>query len=435
MTGRPLVACRSLRIGACLAAGAAIAAGAPGCGSAARSSVPGGEGHALPGARARSAAAFGDSFGVNVHLFYNDTPYRDAAAIASRLGELHIRHIRDGLAPDRADDIAALQLLGSAGIRADLLLGTPGSDPQALLDVAGRELGSTVEAIEGPNEYWRTGGDWRGRLKAFESRLYSEARETRTLRGRLLVDSSSGVGAGSTEFDVANFHPYPGGRMPEMSIAAATADVARQAPGKAIWATETGYDDALDTPRGAGQPPVSDLAQAVYVPRLFASYFAAGVSRTYLYELVDEFPDPGLTDAEKHFGLLDNALQPKPQFRALARLVDTVRDAGAARAPRGLHYQLADQGGNLRQLLLSRSDGSWQLLLWRAEPVDAAGKAAARAQPVVIELRTRAAARVARLTGPRRPARLGTARQFTIPVGAALVVVDLRHPARARGRS
>ncbi|HMV50398.1 MAG TPA: hypothetical protein PKD31_21840, partial [Blastocatellia bacterium] len=47
--------------------------------------------------RARQADEFLDSIGVNVHLHYNDTAYKEYERIIKpRLRESGIRHLRDG---------------------------------------------------------------------------------------------------------------------------------------------------------------------------------------------------------------------------------------------------------------------------------------------------------------------------------------------------
>lgn len=51
----------------------------------------------LPAEEARRADDFVDFIGVNTHLGYNDTTYRDSDGIIEpRLLQLGVRHIRDG---------------------------------------------------------------------------------------------------------------------------------------------------------------------------------------------------------------------------------------------------------------------------------------------------------------------------------------------------
>jgi hypothetical protein len=42
----------------------------------------------------------------------------------------------------------------------------------------------------------------------------------------------------------------------------------------------------------------------VYTLPTLLEHYKAGIRRTFLYELIDYWPDPGEADAEKHFGLL-----------------------------------------------------------------------------------------------------------------------------------
>ena len=136
------------------------------------------------------------------------------------------------------------------------------------------------------------------------------------------------------------------------------------APHRRIAVTEAGYHNALAT-RG-GHPPVSESADAAYVPRLFLDFFRAGIARTYLYELVDEWPDGTDSKQESHFGLLRNNFGEKPAFRTLRALMTSVRPVSATRFRlRRLGYRLAGGPSDLRQLLLQTGPRRYALVLWR----------------------------------------------------------------------
>ena len=105
------------------------------------------------------------------------------------------------------------------------------------------------------------------------------------------------------------------------------------------------------------------------MPRAFLEHYRRGVSRTYSYELLDEFPDPGLTNRESNFGLLRNDLSKKPAFDAVANLIGILKDPGSSFAPGSLDYSLGGNVENLRQVLLQKRDGSFYLALWRASSV------------------------------------------------------------------
>jgi hypothetical protein len=104
------------------------------------------------------------------------------------------------------------------------------------------------------------------------------------------------------------------------------------------------------------------------MPRLYLDYFRRGVARTFSYELIDEWPDPGRTDIESALGLLRNDFSEKPAYVVLKRLLALLSDPGARFDPGSLDYQLEGSGA-LRQLLLQKRDGRYYLVLWRATSV------------------------------------------------------------------
>ena len=65
--------------------------------------------------QASSARAFGDSVGVNVHLTYVDTSYRDFDTVSARLQELGVRYVRDGLCATCPFQLAHLNTLAGRG--------------------------------------------------------------------------------------------------------------------------------------------------------------------------------------------------------------------------------------------------------------------------------------------------------------------------------
>lgn len=398
--------------------------GATGCTVLAASSCSGASATRLYAPAPHSAESFWDSMGVNTHLYYSNTPYKDTSAVISWLKRLDIRHVRDGLAPSRPDEVAALQSLGRAGIKSSLIVGAPGSNPAALLLVIKTQLSADVEAVEGPNEYWRSGSGWQERLVPFQSMLFSETRSLARPDPPLVVGPSVGGLNLARYLNRGNIHPYPGGGPPEGNIAGQVAG-ARETSGSArIWATETGYHDATNMEPGTFQPAASDAAQAIYLPRVFASYFAAGVSRTYLYELIDEFPNPARTNPQDYFGLLTNSLQPKPQFWAVSRLAHAVADKPTGTVKR-LRYSIVDRGSGLRQVLLYRSDGSWQILLWR--PLSIAQNGTPSQPGASLTLRLPICAQVSVMTPSRSQSqrRLGSGTTFRLSVGGSLDILHV----------
>ena len=127
-----------------------------------------------------------------------------------------------------------------------------------------------------------------------------------------------------------------------MALAAAAAP-GRAAPGtRGLVFTETGYHNALRD--RSDQPPVSEEAAAVYFPRLLLAAYALGARRTFVYELLDEKPEPALADLQQHFGLLRNDFSPKPAFTAIKTLIGAVRARPGSRSRPGSRWTYAGAG-------------------------------------------------------------------------------------------
>ena len=365
----------SLRVVAIATLALALLGGC-GAGDSAGSATVGGD---PSGVQAREAQVFVRSLGINTHTYYSDTVYHQRfKTIERRLKDLGISNIRENLVLHRPDQYRMLNRLMRAGIDSQLILGDPTygrTGLRRLVAILGSRLSNAVTAIEGPNEYDLSGDPrWRERLDRYQRYLYAQVRADPALKGLPIVGPSVGQLADelvvtdlSRYLDYGNIHSYPDGDPPEWNLGEWLRAAARTSGGKPVMATETGYHTALEASQG--QRPVSERAMAVYVPRTYLEYFARGVVRTFPYELVDEFPDPGEDEPEWNFGLLRNDLSPKPAYRALSDLVFMLTDTGPRFSPGRLDYTLGGDLGDLRTLLLQKRDGRFYLALWRAASV------------------------------------------------------------------
>jgi hypothetical protein len=86
---------------------------------------------------------------------------------------------------------------------------------------------------------------------------------------------------------------------------------------KPLVATEVGFHTALNTSEPGAQPPCDERTAAVYTLRTVLEQCKFGIRRSFLYELIDLWPDPAKAHAEWNFGLLRNDMTPKPAFTAL----------------------------------------------------------------------------------------------------------------------
>jgi hypothetical protein len=322
---------------------------------------------------AAPAAALRDSVGVNIHLSHVSTPYNDFAAVKSALLDLGVRHVRDGACAGCTWLFPRIRELGAAGIRFTMIAGSPRNTTGTLADnlmSIKSSLLPAVEAVEGPNE-WDISGDpaWAANLRAYQADLYARVQADALLRpltvvGPSLVHPSSRATLGnlSSSLTVGNMHSYPGGQAPAKNLDSELALASTVSAAKPVMATETGYHNALATT--GTHPPIDEANAGVYTERLPLDYYARGIRRAFLYQLLDERPDPGNADMQQHFGLLRNDLTHKPAFDALKALLANIGD-GTPSTPRSLRYDLVGGDTSLRRLLFARADGSFSLVLWR----------------------------------------------------------------------
>jgi hypothetical protein len=317
--------------------------------------------------RALPAAAFVGSIGVVVHLQYSDTAYARQAELIARLREAGIGHVREGMPDQPGPLVQGLSALRAAGIHATLV-GEADRDPATAVAQSLAVMGGGIDAFEAPNELDNSGApDWPAKLEAYTTALAATVRQQAPnvpVIGPSFINPSSRNQVPRDLPGLFNGHPYSGGLPPEPALAQALLERRVTAPHRRVVFTEVGYHNALHA--SGGQPAVSEGVAATYIPRLLMTAFGAGVRRTFLYELVDEKPDPGLIDAEQHFGLLRNDLSPKPAFTAVQTMIRAIRESGGPPSSIDFGWRLDVPGGQeVKHVTLARRDGSHVIALWR----------------------------------------------------------------------
>lgn len=322
--------------------------------------------------------AFVNSIGVNTHLTYNNTNYGNTAAVISAIRALGVRHIREGLDLDRPDQYAALQQLAADGVHATLIMGYPGfSQLSQLVSTLAQNVPSP-DAVEGANEWDNAGGPgWISADRSYSQQLDAAMRAqpgvgSVPVLGPSVANPSdvAALGPLGSFVDGTAIHPYPWAQMPEDALSAELPAARADAPDKPVQVTETGYNNWLGSYNPyAIDPGVSDRASAIYLPRMFFYNFAHGVQRTFSYELLDETLPPGVPDAERNFGLLNSDFSAKPAYTTLQRVISLLSDPGPSFATSPLSISFSGAPSDLQELLLQRRNGTYELVLWRAESV------------------------------------------------------------------
>ena len=328
--------------------------------------------------KAVAAAAFVDSIGVNTHLSYRGPYTRRWPAVRDALLRSGIRHIRDGLYDtpwqpyyDHLND------LGDRGIGVTLVTNF---DQSARLLAAYPSRVHRIDAYEDPNEadYFAHSPDWAERLRAFAPVVWTAAK---TLSPALPVigpslqtcDHYAALGDLSAFIDYGNSHDYVSGRNPGTtgygprslvqkgfgSLAYIHSCAQAVAGTRPMAATETGYTTNPST--NIGIPP--DVA-GLYAPRLFLEQWRSGTTRSFDYELVDE----GLDDTERHYGLLDADIRPKPGLLALSALIAELADPAPAFAAGSLPLSIESPSDDVHSVLFEKSDRTFTLAIWREAP-------------------------------------------------------------------
>jgi hypothetical protein len=338
----------------------------------------------------KSAAAFRDSLGVNVHSSYYDTVYANADRIGDAIVDLGLRHVRDGAiysAVDAAYNEAVWDkqdALRDRGLRFDFVL-TPqwcgdkiGTLRQHLHNIAQR-YPQAVASFEGPNEPDRyCSAGWQQELSNFTTQLFEEVRKhpSPAISSKPIVAPSfvevlhAGLDDQGRYINFGNAHPYTGCASPSpRHLDEVIAGAQKVNPGEPIFATEAGFHTAINyDPASGAQPPCDERTGAVYTLRTALEHFRAGIARSFFYEAIDLAPDPGRTEPEWNFGLLRNDFSPKPAYLALKNLLTAV-GTGAPAALEPLTLSVESGPNDLRTLVLQRADGSYVIALWRLASV------------------------------------------------------------------
>lgn len=325
--------------------------------------------------RAHAAAEFVDSVGINVHLAYNDTGYGNVPRVTALLRDLGVRHLRDGVMPGRNDVCADDKALAAEGFRFTYI--TVKHPTVAQLSAWATCVGGATEAFEGLNEYDLNHAldedDWADNLRATQHALYNSVKASPALAALPVLAPSlttegayKRVGDLSADSTAGNMHDYFSFHEPETggyglggygSLAYDLHAAREVSPSKPIVATETGYG----TDRA--KHSVDDATQATYLPRLLLMHLAAGVPRTYAYELLDEGPEPF-----DHYGIVDRSFAPKPAYIALASLIAALNDGHDAFVPGTLRYAIDNAGNDVHHVLLQKKNGAYALAIWIGTP-------------------------------------------------------------------
>jgi trimeric autotransporter adhesin len=333
-----------------------------------------------------AAQAFLDTIGVNVHMAYSWTSYRDEKLVLRALDYVGIRHLRDVLAPWEVAR-PKYEHMAAAGKRFDLVIPVDKEHADVPTFVRGvaslqQRFPGSVAAVEGPNEI----NIWKVRSGALtgpaagaqvQKDIFAAVRAEPRVKDVPVYNLTLAytderqyreLGAMAPPADFANAHSYAwswGTPTEAMPYIVGFAELLT--PDKPMVITETGYTTLASDPYSG----VDEAAQAVRLVQTLLDAYSLNVKRTYLYELLDLNPDPDLNDAQRHFGMFRYDGTPKPAATAIRNLINVLKQ------PDGKNYGNAEAASVsidspnetfAKSMMFRRADGAKCLLLWYESP-------------------------------------------------------------------
>lgn len=336
-----------------------------------------------------SADNFVDSIGVSTHYNHNTGNNSDFYGLVKpRLQEIGVRHVRtDAMtgANARPAFIQKARELGSIGIKSLLIMdhrlqaGSDNMSPAEAVRII-KEINPEYCLVEGPNEPDNINYNWlfsyngytmpgsKQGLIDYTRDLWRAVKEDSQTRDVPVVLTSLGadthLGNLSSYIDYGNIHPYPDGSQPGWQYEWYLTGARGESSSKPLMATETGYHTALERTDGYWAKPVPEDIQAKYLARTLFYNWNRGIKRTYLYQLVEDFDQPGQRTAEQHFALIRADRTPKPAFTAIKNIISILKDENANFTPQTLNYNLSGDLSGIETTLLQKSNGKFYLIIY-----------------------------------------------------------------------
>ena len=324
-----------------------------------------------------STSSFLSGIGVDTHIAYTDGGYANVPNIINDLNYLGVDQIRDGIS-NGVNGAAPLQSyfsIAQAGNHFTFI--SPASTSAGLsaqlglIDQVQQAAPGSVIAIEGPNEInnapltYNGVGGLQGALN-LQAAIYSAVHADPVLAG-VKVDYFTGYAAGGIAVgpdpvatglaDFNNQHPYPNfGQAPAPWVARSRAFPNTTSTTEPGVYTETGYTSIGTDP----------TVQAKYTLDLLFDTAVQGISKTYLYQLMDPYA-PGSPQGDDGLGLFDYTGAAKPVATAIHNLTGILAGGAGGGALTPLNYTLAGLPSTGNSLLLQKADGSYVVAVW-AEP-------------------------------------------------------------------
>lgn len=324
--------------------------------------------------------AFLDTLAVNTHVNYTDGAYANVRNVGDDLAWLGIRYVRDASPGSGAAPLSSYVYLAQRGVKFNFLMHeniTQSIEEVTRLNTA---VPGSVAAVEGFNEINNWPVSYHGLTGiaaglAAQREVYTRIHDTQGFAGVPVYDLTGfepkQVESRVNSADYANQHVYPqNGEQPTYEANGDTwmgnAINGLKKYQLPLVITEFGYFSSPQA--GWYMLGVDEPTQAKGVLNGYMDAAAAGVKRTYVYELLDEKPDPQNKNDGMHYGLFRNDNSPKLVAYAIRNLTTILNTSTVQRtrvaATGALTYTLSGMPVSANSLLLRKKDGRFVLVLW-----------------------------------------------------------------------
>lgn len=201
--------------------------------------------------------------------------------------------------------------------------------------------------------------------------------------------------------DQGGMHSYPAGAKPDTKVDYRLGIMATAyGSGMRTFVSETGYNNAMNSPLVGPRPVPNDVA-ATYGPRSLLEYFNRGCN-SVRYELLSE-PDPTNAEPEYSYGVLNcpsndpSTWSAKPEYTAMQRFLAALKDTAPSHTPAPVALQVTAPT-SVKWTVVAKSDGSTSLLAYVNGSVwDAVKRVRTTVTPVDVTIADQAGVRVVKV--------------------------------------
>ena len=321
-----------------------------------------------------------DSVGVCVHPTYSTytTSTLGLGKITSSMLDLGISHYRTESYTSFSTAVQGwINTARDAGLKAQLITDKGwGTNASGLVNqLATLWTPAGISGIEGQNE--PDNFSTIASAQATQAAMYPAIRNDARFDGIPFIGCSMSQTAGYSAYgndgklDGINLHAYEASfnTMPEGSRLDSWISAGRAVFGNSLplWNTEHGYVNGVGNQSGGTNAWVDEQTAGDYLIRMTVwARCVKNITRSFSYELFDE---TGKGLREGNFGLVRTDGTPKTSYVTIRNFMARIEDTGPGTAASTVSYNSTTSGSDVHVVPISRTDGSFDLAVWRAASI------------------------------------------------------------------